>query len=313
MAMNKSDDRPSLSRLELAELETFLWVVKEGSFSVAAKKLHLSQPAVTNRVKRLEDKLRVKLLVRTTRRVEPTEDGAILRDAAELAVSGLRDALKRFQAASEIERNRIIVAVTPMVSATVMPQLIHAYSQRYPDVKLVLRDLPYEQVIQSVREGHADIGVTALDMVPRGLRSQSLAEEEMLLVIPSKHQLAKSEVVTLDMLIQYPLILLERYVALSKRLSDEYQRRHIDFTPSTVSTLPTLLGMIDAGNYVTFLPRSMAQTNAKKTRTTVRVLDLDASRHYASIVASKSELSSAVRNFRGFLRQNFKSKLEELG
>ncbi|WP_291378178.1 helix-turn-helix domain-containing protein, partial [Achromobacter sp. UBA5777] len=65
--MNQSNDPSALTRLELSELETFLWVVREGSFSEAARKLHLSQPAVTNRVKRLEDKLRTKLLQRTTR------------------------------------------------------------------------------------------------------------------------------------------------------------------------------------------------------------------------------------------------------
>lgn len=310
--MNKSPDRPSLTRLELAELETFLWVVQEGSFSVAARKLHLSQPAVTNRIKRLEDKLRVKLLERTTRRVEPTEDGIFLRDAAEQAVSGLREALKRFQLSAESERNRIIVAATPMLAATVMPSLIHAYNLRYPDVQIVLRDLPYEQVIRSVAEDHADIGITALDGQHRGLRFQSLAEEKMLLVVPAQHPLANAKDVTVDMIIPYPLMFLDRYMMLRKRLTEEYRLRGTEFSPATVATLPTLLGMIDAGNCITFLPRSMAQNNAKRTRTTVVVRDLDASRRYGSIVGSKAELSSATLNFQAFLRENFKTKLEEI-
>lgn len=106
--MNKLIERTPLSRLDLSELETFLWVVQEGSFSDAARKLHLSQPAVTNRIKRLEDKLNVQLLERTTRHVKPTQDGVLLRDAAEQALTGLRDVMRRFQHTSALERNRIL-------------------------------------------------------------------------------------------------------------------------------------------------------------------------------------------------------------
>ncbi len=310
--MNKSSDPPSLTRLELAELETFLWVVREGSFSVAARKLHLSQPAVTNRVKRLEDKLRVKLLVRTTRRVEATPDGERLRDAAERAVAGLRDALRHFQVSSDHERNTVTVAVTPMLSATVMPSLIHAYTERYPDVRIVLHDLPYDQVLREVAEGRADLAVAALDGTMRGLRFQLLAEEPMLLVVPARHALAAQEAVTMDMILPYPLMMLDRYKSLWKRLKDEYGARGAPFNPASIATLPTLLGMIDAGNGITLLPRSMAQNNGRRTRVTLSVTDLDASRRYGSLVASKNELNAAAINFQAYLRKHFKTTLESI-
>jgi DNA-binding transcriptional LysR family regulator len=312
MIMNKSPEPPSLTRLELAELETFLWVVREGSFSAAAHKLHLSQPAVTNRVKRLEDKLHVKLLVRTTRRVEATEDGVFLSNAAEQAVAGLREALRRFQQTSDSERNQITVTATPMLAATVMPMLIHAYTERYPDVRIVLRDLLYEQVVREVAEGRADMGVAALEGAPRGLRFQSLAEEKMLLVVPARHPLADVDAVTMDMILPYPLMLLDRYKGLRKYLKEEYERRGAVFNPQISATLPTLLGMIDAGNCVTFVPRSMAQSNSRHTRTTVVVQDLDVSRRYGSIVARKAELGAAALNFQSFLRKHFKTRLEDL-
>lgn len=311
--MNKSPERISLTRLDLDELETFLWVVQEGSFSLAARKLHLSQPAVTNRVKRLEDKLHAKLLLRTTRRVEATEDGLILRDAAEKALEGLRGALRHFQREADQDRNRVTVAVTPMLSATVMPPLIHAYQERYPDVRIVLRDLPYEQVVRQVQEGEADIGVAALEGTPRGLRFQLLAEEDMLLVVPAGHPLASARRVKLDMVMDYPLMFLDRYAALRKRLAEEFRKRGADFTPQAIiATLPVLLGMIDAGNGITFLPRSMAQNNARRSRTTVLVEDLDASRRYGSVVGSKAELNAAAQNFRSYLRQHFRAGLEAL-
>ncbi|HEY0295985.1 MAG TPA: LysR family transcriptional regulator [Bordetella sp.] len=307
--MNKLIDPPSLTRLELAELETFLWVAREGSFSVAARKLHLSQPAVTNRVRRLEDKLRVKLLVRTTRRVELTPDGELLRGAAEQAVAGLRDVIGKFQSVSESDRNRVTVVVTPMLAATIMPALIHAYTERYPDVHIVLRDLPYDQVIRSVTEGHADMAVAALDSAPRGLRFQSLAEEKMVLVVPARHPLAGSSIATLDMILPYPLMLLDRYQTLRKQLQAEFDRRGVPFNPGSTITLPTLLGMVDAGNCITFLPRSMAQDNARHVRKLLEVEDLAVLRCYGTLVVRKAELSAAAQNFQAFLGKNFKTRL----
>lgn len=312
MSMNKSADPPSLARLELAELETFLWVVREGSFSVAAKKLHLSQPAVTNRIRRLEDKLHVKLLVRTTRRVDPTADGAALRDAAELAVIGLRDVLRRFQAGADIERNRVNVVATPMLAATVMPALIHAYNLRYPDVSIVLRDLPYDQVIRSMAEGSADMAVAAIDSAPRGLRFQSLAEEKMWLVVPSGHPLAGFTDVTLDMIVPYPVMLLDRYKSLHKALEEQYAKYGAPFRPGFTVTLPTLLGMVDAGNCITFLPRSMTQNNARHARKIIEVESLALLRCYGTLVSRKSNPSAAAQNFRTFLGKHFAERLAEI-
>ncbi|WP_370519959.1 LysR family transcriptional regulator [Bordetella sp. 15P40C-2] len=310
--MNKLIDPPSLTRLEIAELETFLWVVREGSFSVAARKLHLSQPAVTNRVRRLEDKLHVKLLLRTTRRVEPTPDGILLRDAAEQAVAGLRDVLRKFQAVSDVDRNRVTVVVTPMLAATVMPALIHAYNERYPDVSIVLRDLPYEQVIRSVVEGNADMAVAALDSAPRGVGFKSLAEEKMTLVVPARHPLANAESVDLEQIFPYPLMLLDRYQALRKQLQAEFERRGAPFNPAITITLPTLLGMVDAGNCITFLPQSMAHDNARGVRKTIDVKDLTIMRCYGMVVARNAELNVAGQNFQDFLSKNFKTQLAKL-
>ncbi|MBO9354934.1 LysR family transcriptional regulator [Bordetella petrii] len=311
--MNKSNERHALTRLDLSELETFLWVVAEGSFSDAARKLHLSQPAVTNRVKRLEDKLRVKLLQRTTRHVTPTPDGIRLRDAAEQALSGLRDVMRQFQHSAETGRNRIVVACTPMLAATVLPPLIHDYQTRYPDVHVVLRDLPYVQVMQSVAQNSADFGIAALDGKQRGLRFQSLAEEKVLLVVPAGHPLATQAKVTLAMIAPYRVMFLDRYLSLRKHLTDEFAKLGLSFEPTTASTLPMLLGMIDAGNCVTFLPRTMVQRNAHASRVLIEVQDLDATRHWGCVISRRADLSAAALAFKEYLRAHFREQLDDPG
>jgi DNA-binding transcriptional LysR family regulator len=298
-------------RFELAELETFLAVVRLGSFSLAAEELNVSQPSVTNRVKRLEETLHVQLLRRTTRSIEPTEDGIYLRDAAEQALKGLREVVVRFHAASEVDRNRVVVAATPMLAATLLPQVIHSYQAKYPDVQVNLLDLTYDQVIKSVAEGRAQIGVTALDGDQSAMRFQLLAEEDMLLVAPSRHPLANAAVVTLDDIAPYPMMFLERYAGLRDSLGREFAERGVDFDPGTVARLPTLLGMIDAGNCITFLPRSLVQNNARRTRTALTVTDFHMTRRYGSIVARKGALNTAAHSFHNHLMRTFEQTLNE--
>jgi len=307
--VNKSNDRSILARLDLAELETFLWVVHEHSFSDAARKLHLSQPAVTNRVKRLEDKLNVRLLERTTRHVQPTADGAMLADAAEQALSGLRDVMRQFQHRSESSRHRISVSCTPMLAATVMPQLIHGYQQRYPDVQVDLRDLPYQQVMQSVTQHAVDFGIAALDGVHRGLRFQPFAEEKVLLVVPTGHPLASVRTATLSMIAPYRVMFLDRYSSLRKQLTEAFAALGLSFEPTTASTLPMLLGMIDAGNCVTFLPRTMVQRHAEASRVLLEVQDLNATRHWGCVVSRRADLSSAALTFKDYLHKHFREQL----
>jgi DNA-binding transcriptional LysR family regulator len=98
-------DNPSF-RFHLPELETFLVVLEEGQFSKAAERLCISQPTASSRVKKLESVLRVQLLVRTTRSVEPTEEGRLLQAAATDALSGLYDVLRQFRGRSEAAQSR---------------------------------------------------------------------------------------------------------------------------------------------------------------------------------------------------------------
>jgi DNA-binding transcriptional LysR family regulator len=303
----RGGDAPSM-RFDLAELETFLAVVELGSFSLAAKKLHVSQPSVTSRVQRLEASLRVKLLERTTRRVEPTAAGARLRDAAEQALQGLRDVLREFRDAAEADRRRVVVAATPMI-ATTLPPIIHAYCQRYTDVEVRMLDVPYEQLVSSLEAGTADIGVAVLDADPGKFRFELLADEEILLVVPATHPLAGSQTVTIDEIVPYPLMILARYSDLRSLIAEAYAQRGLHFKPHDAANVATLLGKVDAGMGITFLPRLLVQSHAKRSRVALRVADVGLSRRYGIVIPRKSHLSTAAQSFCDYLREAFEKNL----
>lgn len=297
-------DHPQL-RFHLSELETFLVVVEEGSFSRAAKRLCISQPSATNRVKRLEAVLHVKLLNRTTRQVEPTEDGKRLSAAAIEALSGLFEILDQLRDRSEAARNRVVIASTPVIAATFMPRIIHSYNQRYPDVQVLLRDMPYELLLQSIGDGSADIGIASIDGRHDNLLFRPLAEEDLVLVVPAKHPLAQLQQAKVEMMLPYRLIFLDRYTSLREKLATSFAQFGAVLEATTVATLPTMLGMIDTGSCMTFLPRSMALSNARPTRAIVELADFPAVRTYGSIVARKQVPTAAIQSFCEHLHHEF--------
>lgn len=282
-----------------------MMVVEEGSFSRAAERLCISQPSATNRVKRLEDVLRVKLLNRTTRLVEPTEDGKLLSAAAGEALSGLLEILSQLRDRSEAARNRVVIASTPMIAATFMPRIIHSYCERYRNVQVSLRDMPYELLLKSIADGSADIGVTAVDGQHDHLLFHPLAQEELVLVVPAKHPLAQAQQVKVEMMLPYRLIFLDRYTGIRERLAEAFARYGAVLEVTTVATWPTMLGMIDTGSCVTLLPRSMAQSNARPSRVIVELADFPAVRTYGSIVTRKLVPTAAIQSFREHLHREF--------
>lgn len=297
-------------RFDLVELETFLAVAELGSFSAAAKKMHVSQPSVTNRVQRLEAMLKTKLVERTTRRVSVTPDGAELANRARLALQGLRELLLDFQSRAASSRLRAVIATTPMLAAVVLPQLIQSFRQAYPAMQIQVRDLQYEDVLAAVESGQADLAVSAFDDDSDKLRFEPLAREPMLVVLPKAHPLAGQKHISLEQLACLPLMLLERYTLLQSRLSKALAKRGLSLSTIQHSTnVGTVLGLVDAGLGATFLPRYMAQRYSLESRATLDVPEIDLSRNFGVLVRTKADLNLASTLFLDHLRANFAAML----
>ncbi|MDR5758458.1 LysR family transcriptional regulator [Caballeronia sp. LZ035] len=297
-------------RFDLIELETFLAVADLGSFSAAAKKMHVSQPSVTNRVQRLEAMLKTKLVERTTRRVTPTPDGEELARRARLALQGLRELLTDFHARAAASKMRTVIATTPMLAAVVLPQLIQSFRQAYPSIQIQVRDLQYEAVLATLEAGQADLAVSAFDGESSKLHFEPLAREPMLVVLPKAHPLAGAQDITLEQLADLPLMLLDRYALLQTRLSAELARRGL--TLSTIqhaTNVGTVLGLVDAGLGATFLPRYMAQRYSLESRATLNVPEIDLSRNFGILVRERADLNLASTLFLDHLRAHFATTL----
>lgn len=177
--------------MDLEELRTFVEAARRGSFSEAARSLSLSQPAVSRRIRNLELEVGAPLFDRSGNVVTPTRRGLEFLTFAERTVSDwerLRPALSK----EESVRGTLRIAASTTPGEYLLPDLMRSFLQKYREVKLSLHVMDSDTVEECVFARHCDIGF--LGRLPRQkhLDHWLVAEDEIVLAVPSDHALAKS-------------------------------------------------------------------------------------------------------------------------
>lgn len=295
-------------RIDLAELETFIAVAELGSFSAAAQLLHLGQPSVTSRVQRLEATLGTRLLVRSTRKVETTADGARLVQEGNAALDALRDLAEDFRQGAQRARQRVVVASTPVMAATILPSLIRDYAARFTDVEVKLLDLSFPEITASLEKGEADVAVVS-DLGDGRFHSELLGSDTVVLAVPANHPMHGRSSIAVQELPQLDILMIELYRPLLETVTSALQARGLP-PPRVgfVSNLTTLSGMLDAGLGVGLMAFASGRRRQAAGDSIASIDGLDLRRNYGLLYPRKSEPGTAVLSFCHFLRQSLKDK-----
>src|SRR3974390_2211720 len=183
--------------MDLSELQVFLTVAREGSFSRAAERLYRTQPAVSLAIRKLEDSLGQPLFVRGARPVRMTDAGTLLQDYAERLLN-LRDEVKKgLMELQGLKRGELSLGVNESSIHALLPAL-GKFREVHPGVqvrvhRMFSRDIPHEVVNYRL-----DLG--AVSFVPRDnqLQATEILKDELTLVVPPKHALAKKREVDIE-------------------------------------------------------------------------------------------------------------------
>jgi DNA-binding transcriptional LysR family regulator len=211
---------------------------------------------VTRTVKHVEDVLGVKLFDRSTRSVQITAAGKEFVGVAGRMLNDLKITIRSMRELSDQRRGQIFVSSIMSVANGRLPRLVSEYRLSHPGIELHVRDGVHGTVIEDVRSGAADFGITYLDDLPDPFLSTPLGKEDFTVVLPRNHELARKKSLTLSDLKDAPLVALP---------SDSRTRRVIDSAASslgltlnhvvTVSQFATMLGFVRAGIGLAIAPR----------------------------------------------------------
>jgi DNA-binding transcriptional LysR family regulator len=168
-------------RLELSAVETLIAVADHGGIGAAARALGVTQPAVTDRLRRLERQVRLDLVARSPRGSQLTANGRLVSDRLEAGIAALRDR----------HAHRLRVSASMTVAEYLVPRWLHELRISSPDASVALRMGNSEQAARDVREGAADVGFVEGPRVPAGLSSKTVAVDELVVVVAPGHRWAR--------------------------------------------------------------------------------------------------------------------------
>lgn len=208
--------------MEIRQLEYFVTVAEEKSFTKAAAKLHVAQPGVSTQIRQLERELRQRLLDRSGRTVRLTEVGAAVMPfarAALAAVAGVRQAVDEH---TGLLRGRLSVGmVTSSATAHDLPRLLADFHAQHPAIEITLSEATSDNLLSSLQAGHFDAVVFAPGAtVPPGIETLTVAEELLVAAVSPIHPLADRTAVRLDELRDEPLITFHHSVGARATVED---------------------------------------------------------------------------------------------
>ncbi|MBC8093851.1 MAG: LysR family transcriptional regulator, partial [Pseudonocardia sp.] len=261
---------PQRRPLDLDDMRVLVVLGEELHFGRAAARLHLSQPGLSYRVKRMEDALGYELLSRTRRSVTLTAAGAAML----LGSHRLLDEARRLVDDGErIARGEVATLRVGFVGSSLyglLPLVLREARRRHPELRLVLEEQKTATQVRALQRGQLDIGIVHLPLGPdAGLTGVAATTDPVGLAVPSDHRLAGVAAIDLAQVADEPFVLFPR--ELEPHTYDRYVQACVQagFAPRVAQQatgLQTILGLVASGMGVAFVAASVA---ANLTRTGV--------------------------------------------
>jgi DNA-binding transcriptional LysR family regulator len=289
--------------MELRHLRYFVVVAEELHFRRAAERLHMSQPPLSQQIRALEEEVGATLLSRNQRRVELTAAGAAFLVRAREILGAVEDAALEARRVQRGEVGRLAVGFVGSAMYSFVPELLRAFRDRYPDIRLRLHELGTTEQLRQLENGRLDVGFMRLPVARPELQVETVLEEEVVAALPEAHPLAAKTQLRLVDLEGQPLVLLTRSgapglrAALARAID---QLGGEDVITQEVAEMQTVIGLVAAGAGISLVPESVRAL--KREGVTYRPLDGDAPLVRLEMASRRADGSPVLAAFAAMAR-----------
>ena len=286
--------------MDTRQLAAFVAVVEKKSFSQAAERLGVTQPAVSLQIRALEKRLGVQLLDRSGRRVEPTEAGQRLYRSAQRMLAAEEQLLDELAEGERIV-GRFELGASTGPGGSVVPILLGELARMYPEVSIALTVADTHRIIELVADRALELGVVGFARRHRSVVFEPLFQDQVVLACPPGHRFA-GKTVSLDELREETLILMQEGAGVREAIEDELRAvgvRARDFGARLELGLQeSVRTAVEAGFGVTFISRSAIEAAlAAGTLTEARIEGLEPSREIFLARAAGRTLTRVAQAF----------------
>ncbi|GAC1431613.1 MAG: LysR family transcriptional regulator [Terriglobales bacterium] len=192
--------------MDFDQLETFLEVARLSSFSRAAEKRFRTQPAISSQIRSLEDEVGAKLLDRSGGKVSITESGKLFQKYAEETLDARKAVLVAIAETERVPRGAIMVGANEGTCLHILPEVFAEFKKQYPDVAVNIKRSDYARILECVIDNSVDFGVISLPIHDPRLTQVLIHRDELIIIAPPNHPLAKLKSATVGEVAKYPLV-----------------------------------------------------------------------------------------------------------
>lgn len=292
--------------MELRHLRYFITVAEELNFSKAALRLFTAQPSLSQQIKDLEEDVGVRLLNRTKRKVELTEEGAVFLEQARLTLAQADKAVAMARQVSKAKQQMLRIGFVPVAEMKIFPYVLPNLRVQNPDLKIELLSLNNVEQMRAIKKGELDITFTRHNLHSDEIESKFVLREPLIFLLSKDHPLAKYERIPVTALngIDFIIPAKEQSNTLHDVILDFAKTNHIEFNiVQRADNILFNINSIGMGLGCTILPGYIAPLTMNNT--VIRSLDVELP--YLDLYASyrKDRNSVAVDKFIELLTRVF--------
>lgn len=241
--------------VSINQLQAFAAVARLGSFAEASELIHLSQPALSIAIKNLESSLGGKLFDRTTRSVALTPEGKAFYPVVKRLLSDWDQSLEDVRNHFTLRKGKLDIAAMPTFTNSMLPRALADFHDQYPEIHIGIHDVTAEYVVDLVREGRCELGITFNPGDTPDLNFYPLFRDRFMAILPKDHPLLKKSQLRWKDLQHYAYIALQRPASTRHLIDKALAEKKLALTPAFEAHQLVSIGrMVSAGLGVSVVP-----------------------------------------------------------
>lgn len=245
-----------MHRVEFLDLAAFIYLAESHSFHEAAQALHLSQPALTRRIQKLEELFGAKLFHRTTRRTRLTQVGEEFLPRARHILDEYDASLEGMRELATHQKGTVTIACLPTAAFYFLPSVIRGFNEAYPGIRIRILDVSANEGVERVIRRDADFGINMISAQHPDIEFTALRRDPFVLALRKDHPLASKKNIEWADINEARLVTVSRDSGNRILLDNTLLASHISLNGFyEVQHLSTSLGLVESGLGIAILPR----------------------------------------------------------
>lgn len=296
--------------VEIQQLRGFYYSAKLKSFSKAAERLSVTQSAVSQQVRALEDKLSVRLFNRFGPKMELTLDGEIFLELITSIVESIDTLQTTFDDLKGTSKGIVTFAATTMMIMDVLPLIVTKFRRHFPKVKVKILERRWEEVVSMTQASEIDFGLTPVACLPNNLLYWELDPIKRVLITNFDHPLSKKKNVTLEDIASFPMVAYEEGTITRGEFERVFKEANLSVDIVMEATnAETIKRYVEMGIGIAIVPKvALFHTRAHK----LNIISIDEyteKMRYGVVMKKGKHLTKWTKNFLLMLNPGFENDL----